>query len=41
MAVSFCTIAFSLAKYAAPTARVVVVTTGRPTGTPTIRRIRA
>ena len=40
MAVSFCTMALSFARYAAPTARVVVVTTGRPTGTPTTSKIR-
>jgi hypothetical protein len=39
MAVSFCTIAFCLARKAAPTAIVVVVTTGRPTGTPTMRKM--
>jgi hypothetical protein len=29
------------AKYAAPTAKVVVVTTGKPTGTPMMSKINA
>jgi len=36
MAVNFCTIAFLRARNAAPTAIVVVVTHGKPTGTPMI-----
>ena len=36
MAVNFCTMAFLRARNAAPTAIVVVVTQGKPTGTPMI-----
>jgi hypothetical protein len=38
MAVNFCTMAFLRARNAAPTAIVVVVTQGKPTGTPMICR---